>query len=293
MSAEQLLEQWDWPHRDASRFAEVGDQHWHYQRMGSGPGLLLVHGTGASCHSWAGLMPLLASDFDVLAVDLPGHGLSGIAPPPGMSLPGMAQRNAELLESLAFTPALVVGHSAGAAILAKMILEQRIEPDALVGINAALLALPGLTGHFFSASARLLAAIPSVPSWFAGIGGRRAFTERLIEGTGSTLDSDGVEHYRRLVGHPPHVAAALKMMASWDLTALETDLPRLAIPVHLLACGRDRTVPPAQSSEIVSRIPGATLHRMPGLGHLGHEEKPALFAALIRRIAGLPANPGH
>lgn len=289
MSPEQLLEQWDWPHRAASRFAEVGDQRWHYQRMGRGPGLLLLHGTGASTHSWAGLMPLLAADFDVLAADLPGHGLSRMAAPPGMSLPGMAERVAELLESLSFAPELVAGHSAGAAILVRMILDRRIQPQALVGINAALLALPGLTGHFFSASARILAAIPAVPSWVAGVGGRRVFTERLIEGTGSSLDPDAVEHYRRLVGHPPHVAAALKMMASWDLAALEADLPRLTVPTHLIACENDRTVPPAQSSEIAVRIPGATLHRVPGLGHLGHEEEPALFAALIKRIAQQPA----
>lgn len=291
MNPEQLLEQWNWPHREASRFATVGDQHWHYQRMGRGPGLLLLHGTGSSCHSWAGLMPLLADDFDVLAVDLPGHGLSSVAPASGMSLPGMAESVADLLASLPLDPVLVAGHSAGAAILARMALDSRIEPKALVGINAALLALPGLTGHFFSASARLLAAIPAVPSWVAGIGGRRAFTERLLEGTGSSLDADGVEHYRRLVGHPPHVAAALKMMASWDLAALEADLPRLLVPTHLVACENDKTVPPPQSCELVTRIPGATLHRIPGLGHLGHEEQPALFAALLRKLASHPESP--
>lgn len=283
-----LLEEWDWPHRDASRFVEVGEQRWHLQRMGSGPCLLLVHGTGASCHSWAGLMPLLANEFDVLAPDLPGHGLSEIAPASGMSLPGMAALLGELLAALEFAPVLAIGHSAGAAILARMCLDGLIEPRALVSVNGALLALPGLTGRFFSGSARLLAAIPALPSWVAGIGGRRAFTERLIEGTGSALAPEGVERYRRLVGHPPHVAAALKMMANWDLEALEADLDRLQLPVHLVACENDHTVPPSQSEVLARRLPHAELHRLAGLGHLGHEESPRLLAALVTEIFSPP-----
>ena len=182
------------------------------------------------------------------------------------------------------SPGLVAGHSAGAAILARMCLDGLLQPRAMVSVNGALLALPGLTGRFFSGSARLLASIPAVPSWVAGLGGRRAFTERLIEGTGSALAPEGVERYRRLVGHPPHVAAALKMMASWDLEALEPDLDKLQLPVHLVACQNDHTVPPSQSEALASRLADARLHRLAGLGHLGHEESPQLFAALLREI---------
>ena len=60
-----------WPHREASHFVAAGAARWHVQRMGSGPPLLLLHGTGASVHSWRGLMPLLAQSHDVIACDLP------------------------------------------------------------------------------------------------------------------------------------------------------------------------------------------------------------------------------
>ncbi|MDZ4273486.1 MAG: alpha/beta hydrolase, partial [Erythrobacter sp.] len=62
-----------WPHRDASTFIESGGARWHVQRMGTGTPLLLLHGTGASVHSWRDLMPILAQSHEVIAIDLPRH----------------------------------------------------------------------------------------------------------------------------------------------------------------------------------------------------------------------------
>jgi magnesium chelatase accessory protein len=256
--------------------------------MGSGKRLLLIHGTGASSHSWADLMNELRGDYELLAVDLPGHGFSEIAEGDGMSLPGMAARLGGLLRTLDYSPDIAVGHSAGAAILARMCLDELIAPELLVSINGALLAIPGLTGLFFSSSARLLAAIPAVPSWVSSFGGRQAFTRRLIHGTGSTLPGPDVECYRYLVGNPDHVAAALKMMANWNLEALEADLPRLRLPVYLLACNEDRTVPSDHARRLEGLLPQARAITLPGLGHLGHEEDPARFARLLRELADSP-----
>ena len=49
-----------WPHRDASEFVPEGRHTWHVQRMGAAgnPKVLLLHGTGASVHSWRGVMPM-------------------------------------------------------------------------------------------------------------------------------------------------------------------------------------------------------------------------------------------
>ena len=53
----------DWPNRQASRFVRAAGIRWHVQAMGEGPVLLLLHGTGASTHSWRRLAPLLATRF--------------------------------------------------------------------------------------------------------------------------------------------------------------------------------------------------------------------------------------
>ena len=108
----------DWPNREASLFVEASGIRWHVQRMGQGPVLLLIHGTGASTHSWRHLMPLLARRHHCIAIDLPGHAFTSAPPPWQLSLPGMAQSIAELLDELNVVPEVVVGPSAGAAIAA-------------------------------------------------------------------------------------------------------------------------------------------------------------------------------
>ncbi|MBQ1767400.1 MAG: alpha/beta fold hydrolase, partial [Aquincola sp.] len=80
----------DWPHRAHSRFVHAGGLHWHVQVAGQGPVLLLLHGTGASSHSMAGLLPLLAERFTVVVPDLPGHAFTD-ALPGSASLPAMSR----------------------------------------------------------------------------------------------------------------------------------------------------------------------------------------------------------
>ena len=122
----------DWPNRDASNFVEAAGIRWHVQQMGEGPSLLLIHGTGAATHSWRGLLPLLAQHFSVIAPDLPGHGFTQSPPSHRLSLPGMAADLGALLRKLEVRPEIAVGHSAGAAILARMCLAGRIAPRLLV-----------------------------------------------------------------------------------------------------------------------------------------------------------------
>ncbi len=120
----------DWPNRAASRFVEAGGLSWHVQEMGQGPTLLLLHGTGASTHSWRDLLPLLARDFHVVAPDLPGHGFTEAPERDRLSLPAMARSLAALLGKLGVEPEGVVGHSAGAAIAMQMVLTGAVAPPA-------------------------------------------------------------------------------------------------------------------------------------------------------------------
>ena len=66
----------DWPHRDLSRHIACKPHLWHMQEMGAGPLVLLLHGAGGATHSWRHLMPLLAADYRVVAIDLPGQGFT-------------------------------------------------------------------------------------------------------------------------------------------------------------------------------------------------------------------------
>ncbi|NKE44606.1 alpha/beta fold hydrolase [Roseomonas frigidaquae] len=273
----------DWPNREASRFVTAAGLRWHVQVMGQGPVLLLLHGTAAATHSWRDMLPLLASDFTVVAPDLPGHGFSDGVPAARLSLPGMAASVAALLGVLGLRPVLAAGHSAGAAILLRMALDGRIAPDCILSLNGALQPLGDRHAAFFTRTARMLVGLPFVPSLFAWRAADRAVAERLLRDTGSKIDSRGVDFYARLFRHSGHLAAALGMMAHWDLVPLLRDLPRLAPRLVLVVGANDRAVPPAQAEAVRRRLPAARIITLPGLGHLAHEEQPARVVALIQQ----------
>lgn len=279
----------DWPHRAHSAFISCDGLRWHVQRFACtttaslpAPRCLLIHGTGASTHSWRDVAPLLQPHFEVLAIDLPGHAYTSL---PGagissvqLSLPGMAQALTRLLSALDFAPQLVVGHSAGAAIGARMAIDGAIAPRLLVSLNGALLALGGLAGRVFSPAARLMAVLPGVPRLFAWSASDASVIQRLLDSTGSTLDARGRELYARLAANPGHAEGALGMMAGWDLPAFERDLPRLRTPLLLMVGNLDATVPPGDADRVMARLtPGTSAQKivLEGLGHLAHEEQPA------------------
>jgi magnesium chelatase accessory protein len=275
----------DWPNRDFSTFVEAAGIRWHVQRRGEGPSLLLVHGTGAATHSWRGLLPLLAQHFSVVAPDLPGHGFTQSPPADRLSLPGMAANLGALLRKLDVRPEVAVGHSAGAAILARMCLAGRMSPRLLVALNGAFMPFGGAANHLFSPLAKLLVLNPLVPRVFAWQASHAGAVERLIANTGSTIDQEGVALYRKLVRNPVHVAAALRMMANWRLEPLLHDLPRLTPALVLMAAANDRSISPTVAQQVREILPNAVIERLPGLGHLAHEEQPQLIAHLIEEYA--------
>ncbi len=275
----------DWPNREFSDFVSAGGLRWHVQRMGQGPVLLLLHGTGAATHSWRDLAPLLADHFTVIAPDLPGHGFTTAPPFERMSLPGMAAAVGDLIEALGVRPELALGHSAGAAILIRLCLDGRIAPRGLISLNGALLPWRGLPGHVFSPAAKVMAKSELMSRIFAWQAGNRRGVARLVANTGSRLEPSGHEFYRRLVRSPGHVRAALSMMANWDLNLIEQALPALQTPLYLVVAEGDQTVSPREARRVRERLPGAELTMLPGLGHLAHEERPADVAAIVQGVA--------
>ncbi|ULO25315.1 alpha/beta fold hydrolase BchO [Methylocystis sp. SB2] len=270
----------DWPNRHASRMIEAGGVCWHVQLMGEGPPLLLLHGAGASAHSYRDLAPLLTSRFRVIAPDLPGHGFSTSPGAHTQSLPGMAKALAALLRALGTAPEIVVGHSAGAAVSARLELDKAIAPHLIVALNGAFTPFGGVASHVLPSLAKALFLNPFAPRYFAWSADRAAVA-RLLAGTGSTLDARGVDLYARLMRNPAHVEGALAMMAHWDLHALNRDLPRLATPLALIVTANDRTVRPQSARNIAARLPTSRVQEIRDLGHLAHEEAPDLHARLI------------
>jgi len=88
----------------------------HYQRVGEGPDLVLVHGIAANLAFWfPRVAPALARGHRVTAYDLRGHGLSAM-PAAGYTPADMADDLGGLLDHLAIERADLVGHSFGGMV---------------------------------------------------------------------------------------------------------------------------------------------------------------------------------
>jgi magnesium chelatase accessory protein len=285
----------DWPNRRHSRFVHAAGLDWHVQQFGEAslpagsPHVLLIHGTGSSSHSWRDVAPLLARRCRVLSLDLPGHGFTTMPVPAEQSLTSMSRKLAALLKALSFAPHIVIGHSAGAAIAARLTLDQSIAPAALISLNGAFVGFGGLAGQLFSPIARLLAAGSFASRFFSWQAQDPAVVDKLVRSTGSVLDATGMRLYTQLVRNAGHVSGALAMMAHWDLVPLEHELPLLDIPVWLVAAENDLTVPPVQASLVAHRLQKPRIVLWPMLGHLAHEESPAQCAALVDEVVSAAA----
>ncbi len=264
-----------------SRRIERGRVRWHVQVRGSGPAIVLVHGTGASSHSFRALIPLLEKRFTIIAPDLPGHALSTTPASFVPTLPAMAAALQDLLDALRLTPVAAVGHSAGAAILVQMSLEGLLRPRHVIGLGAALMPFSRIAMELSRVAARGMARSDLVSTLIARNARDRRRVDLVLASTGSTLDAEGLALYGAIAQRKGHVASVLSMMANWDVEPLFRALPRLESPLLLLAGDRDRAVPLAQQRIVAARAPRARLVVVERAGHLLHEERPAEVARHI------------
>ena len=268
----------DWPFRSEARRIRARHDWWVVEH-GTGPEVLLLHGAGASGHSFRHLVPLLEG-YRCLVPDLPGQGFTRAGSRGRFGIVPMAEDLAGLCVAAGWRPQLVIGHSAGVPLALQ--LSTLIPVERVIGINAALGVFEGAAGFLFPLLARALAATPFVPTLVSRMWGNPQKVRQLIAGTGSHLDDQGIGQYVTLVRRAAHVDGTLGMMAAWRVDRLMAGAPGLVVPVTLIATGGDRVVPPKISREAARMLPRAEVVERSALGHLAHEED----AAAIRGAMG-------
>ena len=223
--------------------------------------MLLVHGTGGSTHSWSGAIETLSASYDVIAVDLPGHGfttaLPGTTTDAVYSLNGLAGALGALLRTLNVPIARAAGHSAGLPLLVQAVLDGHLTPQRVVGFNPAIVAPPALYIAFVAPLLGLLVERDVVADTGAWLAKGTRLVEYMLSTSGTTLAPVQLERYRRLCERPAHVHAALTMMSRWDLPRLLRDAAILRVPLTLIGGTRDRWVPPRSIARVVERLPMA------------------------------------
>jgi len=228
----------------------------------------------------------LAGRFRILAPDLPGHGRSSALPPGGAGLDAIAAALGVLVRDLGEPPDLIVGHSAGAAIAARMALDAGPGDAAVLSINGALRPLRGWSAATFVPLARLLGTRPIVARLVARVAAAdtRA-VRRLLDSTGSKIDAGMLGLYSSLLRSPAHVGGTLRMLSEWTLKDLARQLPRLGPRLTLVAGAADRTISPQDAQAVQEQVPGSRLLRLPAIGHLAHEEAPDVLARIVVALA--------
>jgi len=278
-----------WPRADTSRFVRVGNIDFHVQVSGAGEDVLLLHGAGASAHSFARLAARLSSRHRVIVPDLPGQGFTTLLPVEAVGLVPFTNYLSELMVALEASPRWIIGHSAGAALAAQYALDTGTLPKGMLCINAAFNPFGSIAAPLFSKTAKWFAQSNWLPKALASPALRWRATGSMLADTGSAVDSLTSRCYDVLLANPDHIAGTLRMMAGWDLPPLLRRLSSLQTPVWLAAAEGDRTIPPERSTSVANDLPLARAMRIPGLGHLAHEESPELFDDLFQELVAQTA----
>lgn len=253
------------------------------------PPLVLFHGFTASRASFSANIPTLRRHFDVLTVDLLGHGESDAPADPGLYSPEAAvARVAALLDHLGFERVLLCGHSLGGALAIRFALDHPERLSGLIVLNSSSgfgtpewrdRVAPGLgatadrirrEGHAFLRDTALYPAASS----------------RLPEDARRQLAAD----FERL--DPAGVAGTSEGLTiqvnCWER------LGQLAVPTLIVLGDRDRPVMNLAPG-FLARLPAplVTVLTIPGAGHAANLERPDLFdPAVVAFASGLQWSEG-
>jgi pimeloyl-ACP methyl ester carboxylesterase len=113
----------------------------HYQQVGEGPHLVMIHGLTGNLAVWhLRIVPLLWDHFTIVTYDLRGHGYSD-KPRSGYSADDMAGDLGELMDALGIERAALVGHSFGADVALYFSLRHPERVEQAIAVEAALPAM--------------------------------------------------------------------------------------------------------------------------------------------------------
>ncbi len=262
------------------RVASVEGLRIRYVRRGSGPPVLLLHGIASSMFTWRDVLPTLANDHDVLAMDLPGFGGSDVPLAPTVDL--LRAAVVGLMDRLSIQRASLVGNSLGGATAAVVAARHPERVERLVLLDAAGFRLsPQSRPWLLRAGAGTLGAVVGRlprPRPVLALGLRQVFhddslvtRERLDEYEAPFLRPGAVAGMRALLSAPAPPAAEF-----------DTMLRSLRAPTLVIWGAEDGWIPVADAERFAAAIPGARKVVLPRCGHMPQEERSVEVLALLR-----------
>ncbi len=242
---------------------------------GSGPPLVLLHGVSLSAAAWAPLFTALP-DRRLLAVDLPGHGLSD----PASYRRGHVRQNAhqlieDILDALELERAPIVGHSLGAMFALWYAATGTGRISSLVAVGEPAVALPGTRVRMPLSLLTLRGvgvAVLRSPS------PRPAYRRLLARGLGpaevATAPDSLIDALRLSARRPGNASTVTSLMHAIDhfrrpraeSVLTNQQLAAISTPTMFIWGTNAPYLPAVRARPLIDRLPTSSLHEVPG-GH--------------------------
>ncbi len=263
----------------------------HYTDEGARGGrtLILVHGFAASVHAWRPWIDRLAKDFRVVAIDLPGHGLTQT--PSGYR--ATLEQNAQLVEDLAthlgIERFILAGNSMGGAVSLAYAMEHAQRLQGLVLVSPAGWpderggGAPGGFALLNNDAGRFILKLMD-PRIVVGGGLKSAYVDEAL------VTDAVIDRYAELAMGEGHRDVLLTQRSQPETPWTPASFAAIRTPTLVMVGEKDALIPPASGRAIARAIPGAYLVTYPEGGHLPMEQLPdQTVQHLLAFIRGLPA----
>ncbi|MBS0549870.1 MAG: alpha/beta hydrolase [Proteobacteria bacterium] len=266
-----------------SSFIDVGGVRTHIRDTGQDPAnpdavpLVLLHGSLESLDVWDGWAKELAPRVRVIAVDLPGHGLTGTWERDEYTIDAYADFVEVLADSLHLDRFALGGHSMGGAVAWSFANTRPERVSHLVLVDSS--GYPGTGGAPLSVQIARLPVIGGIGIYFKPDPlVRRTLLE--VYADPAMVTPERMKRYAELQRFPGNRHATLLRVRTQDPLD-PTPLKRLGVPTLILWGARDRWVPVADAHRFQNDIKGSKLEIFSGLGHNPMEEDPVATARAV------------
>ncbi len=264
-----------WPHGAVMDTIDVDGRSIAYERAGSGPPLVLLHGyVGDGPVTWRRQLDALCDEFTVVAWDAPGAGGTS-DPPEGFGMAGYADCLAGFIRALGLERPHVAGLSFGGALALALCHRHPAIPRTLILASAYAGwagSLPAAVAEQRLEQAFALAGLTS--DEFVG-----ALLPTMFSAGTPQEFVDAFEASMRAF-HP----AGFRAMARASAENLRDALARIDVPTLLIYGDADVRAPLTVAEDLHAAIAGSRLVVLPGTGHVCNIEDADGFNAAVRRF---------
>ncbi len=262
-----------------SRFVSAAGLRLHVRDTGprDAPAVLLLHGFGASLHTWDDWAAALEVDYRVIRFDLPAAGLTGPDASGDYSDARSVEVIAALMDTLSVSRAHLVGHSMGGRLAWRFAAEQPARVDKLVLVAPDGFASPGFEYGQAPAVPLAVRLMPwALPRPVLRMGLAPAWADP------AALSDATVDRYHDLMRAPGVRRALIERMEQIVLQEPGPWLRRIQAPVLLLWGEKDPMIPLSNAADYRRELPRSQLVALPGVGHLPQEEAPEASVKAVR-----------